>query len=167
MPEITRRVRIGKILKFSIDQRVFSKMENRFGMLTDRTISGNIGMSLWAAFLSLITREQAEFNQGFLALVLEKNVKNVWLHARDNHLCYVLGTKRKIFDMEAIIIPRKVRIVLPQVLPLSRAKMPEAPPLRRVLRLHWSDRTSNGNKIVIGGAQRRGTFDKVSRRVGI
>ena len=47
--------------------------------------------------------------------------------------------------MEAIIIPRKIRIVLPYVLPLSRVEMPEAPPLRRVLRLHWSDRTGNEN----------------------
>ena len=28
MPEIMRRVRIGKILTFSIDERVFSKLEN-------------------------------------------------------------------------------------------------------------------------------------------
>ena len=51
--------------------------------------------------------------------------------------------------MEAIIIPRKIRIVLPQALPLSRVEMPEAPLLRLVLRLHWSDRTGNRNKIVI------------------
>ena len=37
--------------------------------------------------------------------------------------------------------------------------MPEASPVRRVLRLHWSDRTGNGNKIVIGGAQLRGKFN--------
>ena len=64
--------------------------------------------------------------------------------------------------MEAIIIPMRIRIVLPQVLPLSRVQMPEAPPLRRVLRLHWSDRTGNGNKIVIGGAQRRGKLKRIS-----
>ena len=64
--------------------------------------------------------------------------------------------------MEAIIIPMRIRIVLPQVLPLSRVQMPEAPPLRRVLRLHWSGRTGNGNKIVIGGAQRRGKLKRIS-----
>ena len=64
--------------------------------------------------------------------------------------------------METIIIPRKIRIVLPQVLSLSRVEMPEASLLRRVLRLHWSDRTRNRNKIVIGGAQRRGKFNRVS-----
>ena len=67
--------------------------------------------------------------------------------------------------MEAIIIPTKIRIVLPQVLPLNRVEMLEAPLLRRVLRLHWSDRTGNGNKIVIGGAQRRGKFNRVSSRI--
>ena len=35
MPEIMRRVRIGKILTF-IDERVFSKLENIFGMITGR-----------------------------------------------------------------------------------------------------------------------------------
>ena len=64
--------------------------------------------------------------------------------------------------MEAIIIPRKIKIVLPQVLPLSRVEMLEAPPFRRVLRLHWSDRTGNMNKIVIGGAQWRGMFNRIS-----
>ena len=36
MPEITRRVRIGKILTFSSDERVFSKLEKRIGMITGR-----------------------------------------------------------------------------------------------------------------------------------
>ena len=35
-----RRVRIGKILTFSINERVFSELENRFGMITGRTIKG-------------------------------------------------------------------------------------------------------------------------------
>ena len=38
MPEITRKVRIEKILTFSIDGRVFSKLENRFDMTMDRNI---------------------------------------------------------------------------------------------------------------------------------
>ena len=64
--------------------------------------------------------------------------------------------------MEAIIFPKKIRIVLPYDLTLSIVEMPEAPPLKRVLRLHWIDRTGNGNKIVIGGAQRRGKFNRLS-----
>ena len=40
MPEITRRVKVGKTLTFSMDERVFSKMENRICMITGRNISG-------------------------------------------------------------------------------------------------------------------------------
>ena len=50
----------------------------------------------------------------------------------------MLEIRRKIGDMEAIIIPRKIKIVLPKILPLRRVDMPEAPALRRVLRLHWA-----------------------------
>ena len=38
MPETTRRVRNGKIFTFSINERVFTKLENRFGMITGRNI---------------------------------------------------------------------------------------------------------------------------------
>ena len=41
-------------------------------------------------------------------------------------------------------------------------EMPEVPPLRWILRLQWSDRTGNVNKIVIGGAQKREKFNRVS-----
>ena len=34
MPEITRRVRIGKTLTFSVDERVFSKLKNIFVIIT-------------------------------------------------------------------------------------------------------------------------------------
>ena len=47
MPEITRKVRIGR-LTFSIDESVFSKLENRFGMITDRNIKG-LSFSRWMA----------------------------------------------------------------------------------------------------------------------
>ena len=41
MPEITRRVRIDKQkLTFSIDEIVFSKLENRFGMIMGSKIQG-------------------------------------------------------------------------------------------------------------------------------
>ena len=90
---------------------------------------------------------------------IRESRRNVYLHARDNHLGYALCPKRRISDIEAIIIPRKIRTVLPQILPLSRVEMPEAPLHRRVLRLHWSDRTGNRNKIVIGGVQRSGKLN--------
>ena len=39
MPEFTRKDRIEKILTFSIDERVLSKLENRFGMI--------MGIMIW------------------------------------------------------------------------------------------------------------------------
>ena len=39
MREITRKVIIGKSLTFSIDERVFSKLGNKFGMITCRNIN--------------------------------------------------------------------------------------------------------------------------------
>ena len=115
------------------------------------SIDGWLRYCLWTTSLSLTVWEQAELNQGFLALLLEK----VW---RMYNSMPEIITKRRISDMEAIIILKKIRIILPEVLPLSRVEMPEAP-LRLVLRLHRSDRTDNGNKIVIRGAQRQGKFE--------
>ena len=66
MPEITKRVRIGKILTFSIDKKSFIKLKNIFGMVTGRNIEG---MS-FSKYLK--AREQSELNQDFSALVLEK-----------------------------------------------------------------------------------------------
>ena len=72
MPEITKRVRIEKILTFSIEKKIFSKLANRFDMITDSNIKG-MNFSRWmSTVLFLTAREQAEFNQGFFVLVLEK-----------------------------------------------------------------------------------------------
>ena len=46
MTEITRRIRIGNILIFSIDERVCSKLENKFGMITGRNVKG-MSFSRW------------------------------------------------------------------------------------------------------------------------
>ena len=78
---------------------------------------------------------------GLFSFSIRESVRNVWLHARENHLCYALSIKRRISDMETIIMPWIIRIVLPYVLPLSRVEIPEAPPLRQVLGPHWSNRT--------------------------
>ena len=128
-----------------------------FQTITSISITSNNNISLLSIFDSTRT---SRVKPGLFSFSIEKSMRNVWLHARDNHLCYVLGTKRRISNMQTIIIPRKIRIVL------SRVEMPEAPPLRQVLRLHLSDRTGNGKKIVIGGTQRRGRFDRVSWRFG-
>ncbi len=90
---------------------------------------------------------------------------NEHLHRRDSHLCNALNTHRGVPDPEAIIIPREIRKVLPQVFPPSRIIVPEAPLLRWVQRLYRSNRTENRNKVVIGGAQRRVKLNRISRRV--
>ena len=78
MPEITRRFRIGKILTFFIDERVFNKLENRFGMIMGRNIK-SMSFSRWMAMVPFVSclsifdsTRKAELYQGFLALVLEK-----------------------------------------------------------------------------------------------
>ena len=90
---------------------------------------------------------------------------NEYLHRRENRLCDALGTHREVPGPETVIIPREIGKVQPHVLPPSRVVMPEATPPRWVERLYRSDRTVNGNKVVIGGAQRRVKFDRVSRRI--
>ena len=55
MPEISRRVRITKNLTFLIDERVFSKFENRFGMITVRNILG-LNFSRWMATEPFVCR---------------------------------------------------------------------------------------------------------------
>jgi len=101
----------------------------------------------------------------FFSIRGRKSVWNEHLHCRDNNLCDALGTHRGVPDLEAVIIPREIGKVLPHVLPPSRVKMPEASPPWWVQRLYWSDRTENRNKVVIGGAQRRVKFNRVSRRI--
>ena len=38
MPQITKTVKIGKILTYAFDERVLSKLENKFCMITYRNI---------------------------------------------------------------------------------------------------------------------------------
>ena len=53
MPEITRSVRTGKFLIFSINESVFSKSENRFGIITGRNILG-MSFSRWITVYFII-----------------------------------------------------------------------------------------------------------------
>ena len=55
MSEITRRVRVGKILTFSVDERVFIKLENRFDIITDKNIKG-MSFSRWMATVPFVSR---------------------------------------------------------------------------------------------------------------
>ncbi len=88
---------------------------------------------------------------------------NEHLHRRD--LCGALGRHRGVLDPVTVIIPREIGKVFSYVLPPSRVIMLEAPPPRWVQRLYRGVRTGNRNKVVIGGAQRRVKFNRVSRRI--
>ncbi|MPC96589.1 hypothetical protein E2C01_091855 [Portunus trituberculatus] len=92
-------------------------------------------------------------------------MRNVRLHARHYHLCYAFSTKRWLSDTETVIIPGKITIPPPQVPPSGIGKTPEAPPLWEILRRNWRNRTRHRNEIVIGGAQRRGYGNSISRRI--
>ena len=161
MPEVSRRVRIGKVLTFSIDGRIFGMLKNRLGMISGRNIKGMIFRRWLAAVpfvscLSIMDSTRASrVKPRFTSFRIRESVWNVCLHARDNHLRYAFCTKRWVSDTEAIVIPWKIRIVPPKVTPLSRGIMPEAPPLRWVQWRNWSNKTGSRNKVVIGGAQRR------------
>ena len=83
MPEIMRSVRIGKILTFSNDERVFSKLENRFGMITDRNIK-DMSFSRWMAtvlfmsHLSIIdSTRTSRVKPGLFNFSIRESVKNV------------------------------------------------------------------------------------------
>ena len=103
---------------------------------------------------------------GFVRFRRRERVRNECLHARDDHLSYAFCTTRRVSVMEAVIIPWKISIVAPQVVPLSRGIMPKASLLRWVLGRHWRDRARSRDESVVGGAQRREKFNSVSRRVG-
>ena len=48
---------------------------------------------------------------------LKEKVRNVLLHAGHNHLCCALSIQRWVSDSELVIIPGKINIIPPQVLP--------------------------------------------------
>ena len=102
---------------------------------------------------------------GFGRFRSRKRVRNVRLHARHYHLCYALSTQRRVSVTESVIIPGKISIIPPQVCLTSRGKIPKAPPLWRILRRNWRERTRYRNEIVIGGTQRRRKGESISGRI--
>ena len=72
---------------------------------------------------------------------MREKMRNVCLLARHYHLCYALSTQRRVPDTEAVIIPRKISIIPPQVSPTNRGKTPKAPSLWRILKRDWRDWT--------------------------
>ena len=83
MPEITKRVIIGKILTFSINKKVFSKLENRFGMITGRNMLG-MSFSRWMAMVPFVSRHSifdstrtSRVNPGLLSFSIRESIRNV------------------------------------------------------------------------------------------
>ena len=126
-------------------------LKNRFGMIPGRNIKGMIcrRWKVTAPFESRLSitdsTRTSRVKPRLVRFGGRERMWNVCLHGIDYHLCYAFGTKRRISVTEAIIIPREISKVPPQVLPPSRGKMPIASPLWWVLGGHRSDRTKNRN----------------------
>ena len=137
MPEVSRWVSSGKILTLFINEGVFDKLKNRLGMIS--------GGQKYKAHETQVMEGSSTFCGPPLyhgRFRSRKRMRNVRLHARHYHLCYVLSTQRWVPDTEVVIIPRKISIISPQVSPTSRGKAPKAPPLWRILWRNWRDRTT-------------------------
>ena len=83
MPEVTRRVRIGIILTFSMGERFFSKLENRFGMITGRNIKG-MSFSRWMATVPFVSRlsifdstKTSKIKPGLFSFSIKESIRNV------------------------------------------------------------------------------------------
>ena len=83
MLEITRRDRIEKILTFSIDDIVLSKLENRFGMITGRIMQG-MSFSRWMATVPFVSHlfiydstKTSRVKPGLICFSIRKSVRNV------------------------------------------------------------------------------------------
>ena len=149
-----------------MDEGVFGKLENRLGMIPGRTIRIWKAQVPFVGHLSIIDSTRTScVKSGFGRFRSREIMRNVRLHARHYHLCYALSTQRRVRDTKTVVILRKIRIISPQVTPTSRGKTPKAPPLWRVLRRDWRDRTRYRYEIVIGGTQRRRKGDSISRRI--
>ena len=74
MPEITRKVRITKILTFTTDERVFSDLENRFGMITGRNIKG-MSFSRWTATVLFDSKRMSRVKPRPFSFSITESVK--------------------------------------------------------------------------------------------
>lgn len=125
MPEVSGRIRKSKVLTFSMNEGVFGKSENRFGTIP----GGNVQIMVsWSAkalvpFVSCLSifdsSRTSVIKPRLFSMRNRESTWNVCLHSRDNHLCDALGTHRGVSLLEAIIIPREIRKVHPQVVPPS------------------------------------------------
>ena len=150
---------------------MFGKSENRFGLIPGRNIKLARFISLKATvpfecFLLIADSSRASMSKPrFFCIRLRKRKRNVCLHARKDYLGNAFSTLRGSPATEAKIIPWEIKEVLPESPPVGSAKVPQAPPVRRIGRPYWRNRTGNRDKVVIGGAQRREQFNSISRRI--
>ena len=171
MPESLGRIRSRKFSAFTIDEIVLGKSEKRFGLIPGRNIKlvrfiSSKAFVPFECFLLIVDSSRTSVSKPrFFSIRLRERKWNERLHARKDYLGNALGTLRGIPATEAVIIPWKIKEVLLKSLPVSSAKVPQATLAGRIRWQYWSDRTGNGNKIVIGGAQRREKIDRVSGRM--
>ena len=83
MPEIKRRVRVGITLTFYINERDFSRLENRFGIITGRNVKG-MSFSRWMAtvpFMSCLSiidsMRTSRVKPGLFSFSIRESVRNV------------------------------------------------------------------------------------------
>ena len=77
MPEITKRVRIVKILTFSIDERAFSKLENRCVMIMGRNIK-SMSFSKWMAMVLFVScTRTSRVKPGLFSFSIREIMRNV------------------------------------------------------------------------------------------
>ena len=164
MPERAGRWRASKIVTFSTEKGVFCVSKNRFCTIP----GGNIkGMSFWSLKATVIpegsvpaadSTRTGRIKPRLISFSWREREWNVRLHAGKNNLSYALSTLRGIPPAEAVIIPREIKEVRPQVRPVCSTEMPKTSPRRRrgsLLRKTWGDRIRNRDKTVIRGTQRR------------
>ena len=146
-------------------------MKNRLGMISGRNIK-RVRLRGWKAqvpfegHLFIMDSTRASYVEPWFGRFRSrKRVRNIRLHARHYHLCYALSTQRRVSVTEAVIIPRKISTIPPQVSLTSIGKTPKASPLWRILKRNWRDGARYRYEIVIGGTPRRRKGDSISRRI--
>ena len=120
----------------------------------------------FVCFLLVVDSGRASMSKPRLfSIRLREGIWNVRLHARNDNLGNAFSTRRGTPATEAVIIPWEIKEVLPESPPVSSAKVPQTPRAGRIGWQYGSERTGSGNKIVIGGAQRREKINRVSGRI--
>ena len=78
-----REVRIVKILTFSINEKVFSKLKNRLGMITDKNIQ-DMRFSRWMATVPSVSRlsifdstRTSRVKPGHFGINIRESMRNV------------------------------------------------------------------------------------------